>query len=257
MNPMTLSDAHCHLQDAAFADDLSAQLAQAELFGIRRFVVNGTHPSDWEAVVKLAKQRSEIIPQFGVHPWKVENLPGDWEGQLQTQLLRFPTAGIGEAGLDGQLTDAPMDLQIAVLETQLDIARRFNRPCTLHVVKAWPEIEKILKTHSDLRFLLHSFSGSAEQVAEFLKYDCYFSFGGAVLRQPPSMKTLAALRAVPADRLLLETDAPFQHPDGKQYRQEPPGLLRIAEAAAKIRGERLDQLSPILEANIHKFFGFD
>lgn len=251
---MTLTDAHCHLQDAAFADDLSVQIAQAALFGIRRFVVNGTHPSDWKSVAELAKKRSEIQPQFGVHPWKVENLPGDWEAQLQAQLLRFPTAGIGEVGLDGQLTDADMALQIAVLEAQLDIARRFNRPCTLHVVKAWPEIEKILKTRSELRFLLHSFSGSAEQVAGFLKYDCYFSFGGAVLRQPTSKKTLAALRAVPADRLLLETDAPFQHPDGKQHRQEPTGLLRIAESVAKIREERLDQLSPILEANMQKLF---
>ncbi|MGA0333396.1 MAG: TatD family hydrolase [Kiritimatiellia bacterium] len=238
-----LTDAHCHLQDPAFADDLSEVLDRAARFGIRRLVVNGTSPADWLRVAELASAFPDrILPQFGVHPWRVGELPGDWKAQLSALLLRFPRAGIGEIGLDTQCTDAPIQLQLEIFREQWKLAAGLGRPCTVHLIKAWPEWTLVLQSQPPPRFLLHSYSGSAEQVQSWVKAGAYFSFGGAVLRRKDSRKLLQALRAVPAERLLLETDAPFQHPQGKTERQEPAGLAAIAETVAAIREVSLASL---------------
>lgn len=249
------TDAHCHLQDAAFAEDRSAQIRKAVAAGVHRLVVNGTHPSDWRSVTALAKQWPEIRPQFGVHPWKAAELPADWLTQLEAWLTAHPDAGVGEIGLDAQLTEVPLPRQMEVLDAQLNMARQYQRPCTLHVLRAWPETDRMLKQYPGLRLLFHSYSGSARQVEGLLSHDSYFSFGGVLLRQPLSWKVQAALQAVPMDRLLIETDAPFQHPAGRKHRQEPAGLLSVAESAARLLGLSSDQLWPILETNARRLFG--
>ncbi len=251
---MTLTDAHCHLQDPAFAGELNIILERAKAFGIRRFGVNGTCPADWPAVAKLAKMHPEVLPQFGVHPWKVENLPENWLEELKGYLLRFPQAGLGEIGLDRKLTDTAMSLQVDIFSQQVKLACEYNRACTFHIIKAWEEFWSVLNVHAPKQFLMHSFRGSAEQVSAFKAYGAYFSFGGALLRHPNSKKMASALRAVPKDRLLLETDAPYQHPQGLKVRQEPAGLLVIAEKVAEIRGEELPLLLREIEKNSQEFF---
>jgi len=253
-NQMILTDAHCHLQDPAFVSDISEVIKRATLFGIRHFAVNGTSPADWSQLAELANKTPEVIPLFGVHPWKVEERSENGEEHLKAMLIRFPKAGIGEIGLDGLLTDAPMDLQVQVFRQQLKISRQFKRPCTIHAVKAWSQLLPVLKESPPPKFLLHSFGGSAEQVGTFLKWEAYFSFGGAVIRHSNSQKVKEALQTVPADRLLLETDAPFQHPEGKDHRQEPAGLLKIAEAVAEVRGEPIEDLLKNCEENAKNFF---
>ncbi|MDA3874462.1 MAG: TatD family hydrolase [Kiritimatiellae bacterium] len=249
----TWTDAHCHLQDPDCLPDIQNILAQASSTGIERFVVNGTCPDDWARVASLADAHAEIVPQFGVHPWKVEGLQEDWELLLLGYLHRYPRAGIGEIGLDSKLTSAPMDLQREVFRRQLNLVRELDRPCTIHLIGAWAELHEELKEGAPSRFLLHSFGGSPEQVDVFARRNAWFSFGGAVLRIPASNKLEEAIRAVPEDRLLLETDSPFQHPQGKDHRQEPANLLHIAEEVARIRRVELNDLSRQSEANLNRF----
>jgi TatD DNase family protein len=253
--PTAWTDAHCHLQDGVLTPDLPALLERSATFGIQRWLVNGTHPGDWKDVANLARRFPGIRPQFGIHPWHAADATDSWEPQLKGLLLEFPQAGIGEIGLDQQLTDTPIELQRKVFNAQLRIAVQLNRPCTFHLVSAWPELDACLKETCPPRFLLHSFSGSAEQVRGYAQKNAWFSFGGAVIRQSNSKKLHAAIQAVPRDRLLLETDAPFQHPDGKQARQEPAGLLRIAEAVANIRKIPVDILRQQTEENVATFLG--
>ena len=251
MNAIT--DTHCHLQDPAFAGDLESVIQKAAHFGIRRFVVNGTCPDDWPKVAELAKTYPEVLPQFGVHPWKVVNLPENWMEQLKGFLLRFPQAGLGEIGLDRKLSNAPISLQVEILRQQVQLSSELNRPCTFHIIKAWDEFWKVLKDVSPPKFLMHSFRGSVEQVEAFSGYQAYFSFGGALIRHPNSKKMASALRSLPKDRLLLETDAPYQHPQGLKVRQEPAGLLAIAEKVAEIRDQNIPELLRQCEANAERF----
>jgi TatD DNase family protein len=247
-----LTDAHCHLQDLQFSEDRTSVLERARTFGIRRFVVNGTCPEDWEEVAKLAQVHAEILPHFGVHPWKVEELSENWEERLKSYLLRFPNAGVGEIGLDRQLTQAPFGLQETVFQTQLTIAAELNRPCTLHVIKAWAEVRKHLQETSPSKILFHSYGG---QDLGCVKADSFVSLGGAVLRPTLSKKVITGIQSISKDRLLLETDAPFQHPEGKANRQEPAGLLRIAEKVAEIRGVNIRDLCQQTEKNMERFLG--
>lgn len=253
MNTTTWTDAHCHLQDPACLPEIESILDRATRNGIRRFVVNGTCPDDWERVASLADAHPEVLPHFGVHPWKVEGIREDWELLLRGYLYKYPRAGIGEIGLDSKLTSTPMDLQRKVFRRQWNLGRELHRPCTIHLIGAWAELHEELKQGAPSRFLLHSFGGSPEQVDVFAEQNAWFSFGGALLRTPASKKLRKAIQAVPGDRLLLETDSPFQHPQGYDHRQEPGNLLNIAETVARIRGVELDDLSKQTEDNLNRF----
>lgn len=249
------ADAHCHLQTEAFAPDLPRLLERAAVFGIRRFVVSATRPDDWDAVAALARRHAGVCPQFGVHPWHAAEATKAWETRLKEMLLRFPEAGIGEIGLDRKLTYTPIETQREVFRAQLRVAAALNRPCTIHLIGAWAELHEDLEAHSPPRFLLHAFNGSPEQVKAFAKRPCWFSFGGAVIRQSNSDKLRDAVRAVPDDRLLLETDAPNQHPEDRGARQEPAGLIRVAEAVARLRGLPVDRLRQQTARNLQAWLG--
>jgi len=253
IDPGAWTDAHCHLQDEAFASDTDQILERADVFGIRNLLVNGTGPDDWPRVAELATSRPGVLPQFGLHPWRAGKPSSDWENRLKTLLFRFPHAGVGEIGLDAKLTDTPMEAQRHAFRIQWDLARHLNRPCTVHLLGAWAELHEELKREPPPRFLLHAFNGSPEQVASLAKYPAWFSFGGAAMRQTNSTKLRDAIRAVPDDRLLLETDAPFQHPDGKDHRQEPAGLLKIAETVATVRGIPVDALRRLTAENFARY----
>ena len=244
------SDAHAHPHALS---SLKGALERAATFGVTRILANTSHPDEWDQVVFLAQIHPGILPQFGVHPWRSDDLPENWSTRLTEMLLRFPSAGVGEIGLDRKLTEVPVDVQLDVFREQVRIANQLHRPCSVHVVGAWADLDAALKVAWPERMLLHAYSGSAEQVKGFLAHPVWFSFGGAVIRQANLEKLQAAVRVVPDERILLETDAPYQHPEGKDKEQEPAGLLRIAERVAELRGVAVDALRRQTEENMERF----
>ena len=253
------TDAHCHLQEfqPPKGEDLPTVLERAAVFGVRRFVVNGTGPEDWPAVARLASTRGDVKPQFGLHPWQAD-CGGDWETPLKELLLRFPRAGVGEIGLDSKLTEVPMAAQREVFCRQLDLAARLGRTCTIHAVgEVWDDLLEDVRAHRPPAVLLHAWGGGATRVGAWIELDARFSFGGAVCRDPRGKALTAAVEAVPVDRLLLETDAPWQHPRGRSHRQEPAALLAVAEQVARMKRLTLDTLREVTEKNADRLFGRD
>ena len=251
------SDAHCHLQEFTppRGEGLAEVLRRAEVFGVRRFVVNGTGPGDWAAVARLAATCSGVVPQFGLHPWQAD-CGSDWETPLKEYLLRFPQAGLGEIGLDLQLTEVPLEVQREVFGKQLALAARLQRPCTIHAVgEVWDVLLEDVRTHRPPSVLLHAWGGGATRVGAWMEVDARFSFGGAVCREPRGKAVTMAVETVPLDRLMLETDAPWQHPRGQAYRQEPAFLLAVAEQVSRIKGVTLDTLRAVTEKNVDRLFG--
>ncbi len=235
-----------------FGNQLTEVFRRSETFSITRWIVNGTCPSDWAAVAHLAKTHEGVIPQFGVHPWNAEGVDTDWEYRLREMLVRFPKGGVGEIGLDRKLTPVPIGLQMEQCRSQLELALELNRCCTLHVVGAWQELEELLKDPLPDRWLLHSFGGSPEQAEQYAAKGAFFTLGGATLRQ--SEETLRRLlEAIPFGQLMLETDAPFQHPEGKDRMQEPAGLLRIAERIANLKDISVERLRAQTEDNLSRY----
>ena len=245
----SLYDAHCHLADARLAHcDLRALVREACDAGVRHLVVNGTCEGDWAAVATLAASvPGVVVPAFGLHPWRVAAASPHWAEALQAALERHPHAALGECGLHhGAGCEATPQQQAAALATQLDLAAKLRRPATLHCVRAQGAIhDALLAAAPPAGFLnsggvmLHGYSGSAEMVPRFAALGAHFSFSAALGGMAPA-RAQALVRAIPDDRLLLETDAPDGLPRGGaalQLRYAPAPPQRLAFGTPPCRCE--------------------
>jgi TatD DNase family protein len=276
-----LYDAHNHFQDDWLAPHRAAIDADVRAAGLRRAVVNGTNASDWPVVADLASQHDWILPSFGLHPWDCGNREPDWFERLQVQLAADSHAAVGEIGLDRWILDsarpddprltglrrAPLAEQGEVLLKQLALASTENRPVTIHCLQAFGALEGTLR-HVNVPargFLLHAYGGPPEMVRAFADLGAYFSFNGSFLAERHAARR-EAFRLVPADRLLVETDAPAMPlpPERDRWPLPPaPGGERINHPAnlaaayaglAELRGLPLEELAAQVETNFTRYF---
>jgi len=218
-------DCHLHLQDPRFAEALPGIMETVRALGIRRLVVNGTGPHDWDAVERLAATYPEVIPSFGLHPWKVGTEPQGWLEDLEDRLLRHPAGGVGEIGLDRWIRGHDLERQKIAFLAQLKLAERLGRALSIHCLQAWGSLLEILQKHSPrVGLLLHSYGGPAEMVERFVELGAFFSLSGYFF-QPGKSGKLAVFDEVPRDRLLLETDAPDMMPPPEWRRFNLPGAI--------------------------------
>ena len=229
-------DAHNHLQQLPDPDDAIRAMRGA---GITGCVVNGTREEDWDTVATLALRHPDfIIPAFGLHPWYAHHRSPDWLDRLQRHLDRFPSAWVGECGVDGWIEGPPLDVQSEVFLPQLKLARERSRPVAIHALKAWEPLFEALRDEAPPAggFLMHSFGGSAETAARLARIGARFSFSGHFLH-PRKAPLVEVFRGLPSDRLLLETDAPSMPPPaGFLTHPLPGGMNHPANLAAIARG---------------------
>jgi len=276
-----LYDAHNHCHDDWLAPHLAQIDADLRAIGLRRAVVNGTCESDWDAVAALAARHDWVLPSYGLHPWDAGNRAEGWFDRLKERLAADPRAAVGEIGLDRWILDsakpddprlaglrrAPLDEQGEVFIKQLSLAAAENRPVTIHCLQAYGALEGVLRhvNTPERGFLLHAYGGPAEMVATFAERGAYFSFNGAFLDARHAAKR-EAFRRVPADRLLVETDAPAMPlpathaqfalppaPDGSAV-NHPANLAATYAALAELRSVPLDTLAAQVAENFHRFF---
>ena len=251
--PSGLTDAHCHLSDERLAADLPAVMARAAGAGVTRLVSCATGPRDWPLALDIAARFPSVIPALGVHPWFLDERPGNWLDMLEGLLARWPAAFVGEFGLDA-LRGAADGRALAAMREQIELAIRLGRPFVLHVVRAWPAVLDILRDRAPLPvpFILHAYSGGAELVPELARLGAYFSFAGSVTN-PGARRVIRALKIVPVERLLLETDAPdflpAEMPD-RTRPNEPANLPLVLRAAAAIRQTTPESLARQIAHNL-------
>ena len=250
---MRLFDVHCHLQDEALFPDVKNVMERAAAAGVERFACCGTNSGDWQKIFQLAEQFPQIVPMIGIHPWFVST---DWQKQVQMleKLLKEnPQAGIGETGLDFQEKFTNRAEQEECFAAHLDLARKLNLPVAIHCVHAWGRLIEILRDHPAPRVLLHAFGGAAELIPELVELNCWFSFCGSVAN-PRAKRVRAAASAVPAGRLLIETDSPdFPLPSCRSP-NEPANLVQVARATAGLRGISVEKLAGLTFTNAGRFF---
>lgn len=234
---MRYFDAHNHLQDARFAGRQDELVAAAIDSGVARMVVNGTREADWPQVAELARRHPEVLPSFGCHPWYLGERTLQWPSELVRWLETTPGAVIGEIGLDRWMLENPeqwrrklnrSEVALTSLQPpsiaeqedaflwQLALAAERNLPVSIHCLQAFGRMHELLQTHPRpaCGFLLHSYSGPVGLVVPFAKLGAYFSFSGYFAHQR-KFRQRETFRAVPPDRLLVETDAPDQLPPGE------------------------------------------
>ena len=277
-------DAHLHLHDSRFDTCRGAVIAAALAANVTDCCCCGSSPDDWETVYQIGNAEYgarnvesgtpasalAILPAFGVHPWYAGNLAPDWRALLDRFLARQPQAPMGEIGIDGLRDDPPRDVQRQVLRAQLELAVRLNRPVVLHGARAWGELLAIVKPFAPHLpgFVAHAFGGSDDMLREVVNLGGCVSFAGPVCN-PAAKRVRAAAAAVPADRLLIETDAPDMLPMVQRSEvrsqkskngipgdiNQPANLVYIAQVVAELRGVSVDEIAAITTANARRVYG--
>lgn len=263
---MNFYDAHNHLQADRFGRRQNELLAVCAQAGVARMVVNGACEADWPQVLQLARENKIVRPSFGYHPWYLHKRTPDWLVNLKKFLDEIPSA-IGEIGLDRWKPDLNYDGQEAVFLAQLNLAAERNLPVSIHCLQAWGRLLELLQNHPRPArgFVLHSFGGPAEMIPAFAKLGGYFSFPGYFLHERKRPQR-ATFKKVPADRLLIETDAPDQllpeeknlhplvGPDGEPL-NHPANLVVVYSGLAEFLGEELEPLAARVEENFLRVLG--
>ncbi|MFC5049828.1 TatD family hydrolase [Rubritalea spongiae] len=256
-------DAHLHLQDPRLTHDLTGIIAEVKAQSINALVVNGTSPEDWNAVTELSETYPQlIIPSYGLHPWKTPFHLNAWKEQLTQLINENPKACIGECGLDKWMHNPNINAQCDAFHFQLGLAERYNRPISIHVLKAWAPLLDSLNSHKipQRGFMLHGYGGSKETARQLVKLGAYFSFSGYFLQQR-KQNVQEAFRYIPLDRILIETDAPdmcapeqwITHPLTEKT-NHPANLVATARGLASLLAMDFAELSNQLEANFTRFF---
>jgi len=262
-----LFDAHNHLQDPALAAHLPRVEEALATLGLERAVVNGTSAADWGRVAALAQTHRWVVPSYGLHPWWVGSRTPDWRERL-TGLVGTGRAAVGEIGLDRWIEGYDFQAQTEVFTWQLALAARQNLPASLHCLQAWGALWDVLRIEAvpECGFLLHAYGGPAEMVEGFVRRGAYFSFSGHFLAARKAARR-EVFRAIPFERLLVETDAPdmplppervrFALPDTPegQVLNHPANLLAVYEGLAELRGCSLETLTSQVAENFQQLFG--
>ncbi|MFZ9747158.1 MAG: TatD family hydrolase [Opitutaceae bacterium] len=283
-----LHDAHNHLQDEWLRPHWEQIAADRATAGIGAMVVNGTCEADWPVVAELARRFPWVRPSYGLHPWDVGNASPGWREALQRQLDADPRAAVGEIGLDRWILERarPDDPRLAGLRRaslaeqddafrwQLALAAERGRPASVHCLDAWGALSAALQeTPRPAGLLLHAYGGPVELIGPYAKLGAYFSFNGHRLGAPAGSaraeRFQTLVRALPEERLLVETDAPamplprerrrFALPvrtDGTEV-AHPADLVAAQAALAELQGAEPAALAARLEANFHALFGAD
>ncbi|HET7099701.1 MAG TPA: TatD family hydrolase, partial [Terriglobia bacterium] len=260
-------DAHNHLQDERLDVFRRAAISSAAAAGVTQMVVNGSGEADWPAVAALAEVCPMVIPSFGYHPWYTRERTPAWQQVLERFLKDWPSAGVGEIGLDRWIKDFDSVDQEGAFVPQLHLAAALNRPASLHCLKAWGRLLEILKAEPlpACGFLLHSFGGPHAMISPLADLGAYFSLPGYFAHERKARQR-EAFRHVPADRLLIETDAPDQllppernhHPladlaSGKAL-NHPANLRAVYEFASEFLNRPLRRLVDEVEVNFQRLF---
>jgi TatD DNase family protein len=176
---------------------------------------------------------------------------------LDALLARGGAAAVGECGLDGpSVPGAPLERQVAVLRRHLALARKHGLPVLMHCHRLHPALIDLFKQEElpEAGVLMHSYSGGVELARFYLQKGCHFSFAGPVT-WAEARKPLDALRAIPLERLMAETDAPDQAPTPHRGQRSEPGYLpRIIEGMARVRGEPVEVVAGQTTENARRLF---
>lgn len=247
-------DAHAHYDDEKFSEDREALLSSIEENGVCGIVNASVDIPTCERIIAFTKKYPIIYGAVGIHPENIENLPEDYLDRL----AKFYTenkkiVAIGEVGLD-YYWDIPKEPQQKIFAEQLALVNDLDAPVVIHDREAHKDTLDFLKQYKPKSALLHCYSGSAEFLKEILPLGCYISLGGTVTFKN-ARHSVEVAQAVPLDRLLLETDAPYLSPvPFRGKRNQSDYIIYTAKKIAELRGMSAQEILDITAQNAKNFY---
>lgn len=251
------TDAHCHLDFETY-DNLDELLADCRSAGVDRIICAGFDLESSRTAMYIAERYDGVYFTAGLHPTELSHCDiSDLEGVRE--LCRHPKCvAVGEIGLDYHYPDTNKPLQFRFFEAQLELAHREGLPVQIHSRDSADDTLQFLKERESLLtegFLMHCYSYSPEMCQSFLKLGAYFSFGGTSTYKK-SKKPRRAIEAVPAGRLLTETDSPYLSPSSKHgvFPNTPLSIPEITLNMAELKGLECDEMSRQIRSNAERLF---
>lgn len=255
---MQLIDTHVHVNFDVFQDDLSLLQQRWREAGVVRLVHSCVEPEEFGSIQALADRFPELYFAVGLHPLDAQK----WTPQTASEILELASSdsrvvAIGEMGLDFYKADNYRQ-QKEVLEAQLEIAQKLNKPAIIHCREAALPLrelcQKFSQNNGSVRGVMHCWGGNPEETKWFLDLGFYISFSG-ILTFKNAKQMRESARIVPDDRLLVETDCPFLAPVPKRGKRNEPAYVRyVAEYLADLRHTCLDKLAEQTTENACKLF---
>jgi TatD DNase family protein len=250
---MTWFDTHCHLDMGPLATRSADAIAAARSEGVEHVLAVAYDRASLGVVPRLAELPGVVVA-LGQHPWVAnEDLTRD---ELATRIQACAAVAVGEIGLDYRKEDAPSrERQMAQLTWQLELAVDLGLPVSLHVRGAFDDMFAVLaRFRPRLRGAVHAFSRGPALAERFVALGLHIAFGGAVTQKSAHAAHEAA-RAVPLDRLLVETDAPAIAVGGCPAESvEPRHAAQVGQALAELRGLAKDEMAWITTDNACRLF---
>lgn len=254
LNEAIIFDSHAHYDDEKFDGMREELLADLRLHGVSAVLNCGCDVDSCKMTIDLCEKYAYFYAAIGIHP---SNIGGDPEGELAAvrPLYAHPkVVAVGEIGLEYHYDFVPKDTQKAVFTAQLKLAKELDLPVIVHDRDAHNDTLELLKKYRP-KGVVHCFSGSAEMAKEVLNLGMYIGLGGAVTFKN-ARKPLEVAAVVPADKLLLETDAPYMTP--VPYRGKictSAHIALTAETIADVRGVDRNELIRQCAENTRRLFG--
>lgn len=253
---MQLIDTHCHLDFPVFDSDRAALLAECRQLGVGEYIIPAVGEENWGRVMALAAEHDGISYALGVHPWYVDGQMPAVLTRLQQRLAERPRGlvAVGECGLDLR-SHVPQEGQIEMFEAQIELAKEHELPLIVHSVRANDTVAKILRRlRPACGGVIHAFSGSLQQAEAFWQLGFRLGIGGVISFERAN-KTREAVRDMPLEALLLETDAPDMPLQGQQGAPNTPANLPIiAQLLADLRQQPLAHVASVLHESTLRTF---
>ena len=253
-------DSHCHLADDAFAADIEAVVGRAREAGLTRAlcILAAGDEKESAAAARVRALWPDVRFSVGVHPHHAGQFAGAAPAAVDVVRSAIETEGawaIGEIGLDYHYDFAPQEVQRDILAAQLTLARELALPVVIHTREATDDTFDELRRAGPIRGVFHCFTGDVAMARRALDIDFYVSLSGIVtFPRATGLREVAAM--LPADRLLIETDAPYLAPvPHRGKRNEPALVTRVAEVIAEARGTSSAEIASLATRNLEALFG--
>ncbi len=250
-----LVDTHAHIHFDDYGLDPDEVLESAKKAGVGGVILVGTDVETSKQGVEFARSRSSIWAAVGVHPHYAKDFTEDKLRQIRNLATNEKAVAIGECGLDYHYENSLRQAQKDMLEHHLQLASEFGLPVIFHVRDAHDDFWPILDNFDGIRGVMHSFSATEKELNQALKRGLYIGLNG-IMTFTKDEAQLSAAKMVPADKLVLETDAPYLTP--KPFRGKickPEHVSLTAEFLAVLRKEQLEDLARQSTQNAKQLFG--
>jgi len=252
-----LIDSHCHLDFPDFASELDAVVGRARSAGVERLVTISTRVKRQAEVLAIAERFSDVFCSVGTHPHYAHEELDIAAADLVARTQHAKVVALGEAGLDYHYDNSPREAQARGFRTHIAAARETGLPLVIHSRDADDDTARVLEEETGkgaFPAVLHCFTGGPDLARRAIALGLFISFTGILtFKNSDALRAIAA--SLPADRILVETDAPYLAPGKlRGKRNEPAFVIETAKVLAKTRGVSLDEIAQQTTTNFFSLF---